>query len=358
MSIYTLLTNLVFQLNCGSQNGTAFLISNSLALTVFHAVKENETYEIILKKNGVEECKAKLHSSINDKYKKLDIALLILDKEIYNEKYLDLAYFDEIAVGTNWISRGYPAAKIVDGDNFIENEENVVNQYLDKLKNGKIDIQLNHDQKWTDYGGFSGSPLIISGKVIGIVNSELIENSASRELYALSFKRIKDLLIETGFFIEKVLVEEVTENIDTVGAREYNELIKYDKRNLPEKLQSVCENISQSRIALYCREQASGKSEINLYDDRDISAIKFRVFEVCQKELLDFVENIPSPELSSNDLDLLIENYVSKAQLAIVDRSRDYRYPLTSNGFMKKIVLDLINDCFLSFDKEGVYGDE
>ena len=51
----------------------------------------------------------------------------------------------------------------------------------------------------------------------------------------------------------------------------------------------------------------------------------------------------------------LIEKFVLKSESAIKDRAKDYRYPLQSKGFMKKIVLDLINDCFLSFDKEGIY---
>jgi len=354
--MHNLLTNLVCQVNCGSQNGTAFIISQYLAITVFHVVKECDTEEIVLKQYGIEVCKATLHDSINDTYKKLDFALLVLNEEIKRDKYLDLGFYDNIQAGTKWISRGYPKAKLIDGENIIEHDDNVVNQHLEHLRNGRIDIQLNHDKKWSSYEGLSGSPLVISNNVIGIINSELCEDSNSKELNALSLKYVQELLIQNEIHTLQHFNSKVdSKGVDVSGAKEYKKLTQYDLRNLPDKLSSVCENINSKKISLYCREQSSGKSEMSLHDDQEISAIKFRVFEVCQRELFDFVQKRNVSTLTVDEIDQLIDNYAKKAEEIISDKSKDYRYSLRSNNFMRKIVLDLINDCFLSFDEEGIY---
>ncbi|AWG25587.1 hypothetical protein [Flavobacterium kingsejongi] len=51
----------------------------------------------------------------------------------------------------------------------------------------------------------------------------------------------------------------------------------------------------------------------------------------------------------------LIEKYTQKACLIIEEKSKDYSYPLKNKDLLKKIVLALINDCYLSFDEKGIY---
>ncbi|MFL0146653.1 hypothetical protein, partial [Tenacibaculum maritimum] len=226
-------------------------------------------------------------------------------------------------------------------------------QHLSYLKSKKIDIELNHNFKWSSYEGISGAPLIVNDKIIGIINSELIEKQESKELCALSIKHLEKILQEKCGIIINDEIE--AKELDTVAKTSYEGLIINDKRNLPEKLQETCTTISDSWVKLYCREHATGKLEINRYKDQDISAIKFRVFEICQRKLMDFVDKNKEEELSRDQIEKLISKFSKKGVKVLKERSTQYNYPVNNKGFMRKIVLDLINDCFLSFDKKGIY---
>jgi hypothetical protein len=347
------LPNLVYQVNCGSKDGTAFLISKKYALTVYHVISEHESNDIRLSQNNELIVKAKIISADIEESKVIDFAILELEEEVLEgTTFLSIAYSTNIKTGTKWISRGYPKSKIDTGENMYQ-DVNTVHQHLSYLKNKKIDIELNHNLKWPSYEGISGAPLIVDGKIIGIINSELIEKQESKELCALSIKYLEKTLQEKCGI--KINCEIESKELDTVAKMSYEELIINDKRNLPEKLQETCTTISDSWVKLYCREHATGKLEINRYKDQDISAIKFRVFEICQRELMGFVEKNKEEELSTDQIENLISKFSKKGVKALKERSTQYNYPVNNKGFMRKIVLDLINDCFLSFDKKGIY---
>lgn len=352
--MFDILTNVVFQLKCGENNGTCFLINKNTAITAYHVIKEHLQQEIILSKNCDEITKAHLHESIDDECKEKDFAILKLDENIEFSEYLEFGLIKKIEVGSKWISRGYPLPKSCNGENILEHDDNSVHQHFSEILDKKIDIELNHNKKWDSYSGMSGAPLLISGKVIGIINSEITSNKTSKELCALSVGSLEKILNFNSIKISEIITICST-HIDVSAATEFGELQTDDKRDLPDKLKDVCKTISDRRVVLYCRELTSGKAEISRYRDQDISAMKYRIFEVCQNELLNFVEKNTKSELEFEDIDRLIELYTLKASLIIEERSKDYNYPLTNKDVLRKIVLDLINECFLSFDEKGIY---
>ncbi|WP_179347664.1 trypsin-like serine protease [Winogradskyella pacifica] len=347
------LTSLVYQINCGTKNGTAFLITKNFALTVYHVVSEHKSQDIKLSQNDKLIVKAKIISDDIEESKVKDFAILELEEEVLNVSFLCLANSTNIKPGTKWTSRGYPKSKMDTGENMYQ-DDNTVHQHLSYLKSRKIDIELNHNLKWSSYEGISGAPLIIDDKIIGIINSELIEKQKSKELCALSIRYLEKILKEK---CEIIINSEIrSKEIDIVAETSYEELIPNDKRNLPEKLKESCTTISDNWINLYCREHASGKLEIERYTDQEIRSIKFVVFEVCQFELLKFVDSNINKELTLEQIEGLINKFIKKGNKAIKDKSSQYRYVANNKTFMRKIVLDLINDCFLSFDKNGIYG--
>lgn len=192
------LRELVIKIECGSKSGTAFFVSKNRALTAYHNVTEYEYNEIICISNSGFKVKAKLSDKITENYKKLDVALLVFDDNFNISQEFSFTNFKEIKSGTNWISRGFPSAKEVTGDNILYGDNNVVNQQLSSLRNDKIDIELEHEKKFSTYAGYSGSPLVINNSIAGIINQELSENGESKELTALSVKFFQDLLIVEG----------------------------------------------------------------------------------------------------------------------------------------------------------------
>lgn len=352
--MFNLLTDAVFQVTCGQYCGTCFLISKRTAVTVYHVIKEHESEEIFLSKNCERIMKANIFKTIDNECKEKDFALLELENDIDLPQYLEFGLINKIETGTKWISRGFPKIKSCHGDNILEHDDNSVNQHFASILDKKIDIELNHNQKWDNYSGMSGAPLFVQGKVVGVINSELTTNYSSRELRALSVRSLSEILKINNILISEDFYYDLN-GYDVAGANDFDELISDDKRDLQEKIRDVCQNISNQRVTLYCRELASGKAEISRYRDQDISAMKYRIFEVCQNELLNFVENNTKSELEVKEIDDLIEIYTNRASIIIEERSKDYKYPLKNRDVLRKIVLDLINDCFLSFDKKGIY---
>ena len=77
-----------------------------------------------------------------------------------------------------------------------------------------------------------------------------------------------------------------------------NALIEKDNKYI--KFLENTEN-NKARLAFSI---ASGKVEVSRHSERVISAMKYRIFEVCQTELMDFVD-------SNEKEDLLIEDIIS-----------------------------------------------
>ncbi|MFK5981398.1 MAG: SMEK domain-containing protein [Flavobacteriaceae bacterium] len=162
--------------------------------------------------------------------------------------------------------------------------------------------------------------------------------------------------------IQQILITEVfphlnvnSKNEDESASKDWDNLEKKDIRNFKDKLLAVNSSIRTARIAMYCREIASGKVELSNYSARDISAMKYRVFEICQKELLNFCDENEKNELSLIEINKLIDNYTEKAFSLIDERAKDYSYPLKNKDSLRKMVLALIDECYLSFDENGIY---
>lgn len=162
--------------------------------------------------------------------------------------------------------------------------------------------------------------------------------------------------------IQQVLINEVIPKIsdnfkieDDSATELWDSLEQKDIRNFKDKLLDVNSNIRDARIEMYCREIASGKVELSNYSEREISAMKYRVFEICQKELLDFCDENEKNELSHTDINNLITNYTEQAYQIIKERTKDYSYPFKNKDTLRKIVLALIDECYLSFDEKGIY---
>lgn len=144
---------------------------------------------------------------------------------------------------------------------------------------------------------------------------------------------------------------------DDWGSDQFGGIVISDTRNLIEKIKAVNETVSERKIKRLCRELALGKSELSSILERDLSAIKYRVFEACQGELVDFVEKDKTESLSTEQVTELIARFTDKAIRIIQVKSKMYKYPILDDDLMQKLVLDLINDCYLSFDEEGIYAE-
>jgi hypothetical protein len=335
------------------EGGTGFLISEKFILTAFHVV--NGCDEIKVTFDNKKEHNVTLHKLIDEDYKKLDIAILELCNSV--DFYEDIEIVDlELTPKKHWISRGYPQAQDVTGTNLVK-DGNIINQQLKNLHENRIDIQLDIGETFSSYSGLSGAPLIVEEKIVGVLNSELSENKIAKQLNAISVKHFKELLEQINIQVIKGKFQ--NKSCDDISANEWEKLsTQDDARNLNDKLQEVCSGIFERKIKLYNKSLTLGKIEQEIYDERDISAVKYVVFEKCQHRLIDFYDtNKDKNELSLDEIKLFLQNYISDAKLIIEDKRKVYNYPTFTDDFVEKIILDLIDECFLSFDEKGIYDD-
>lgn len=114
------LSKLVCRVECGQRKGTAFLISPKLALTAYHVVVEYSDSEINLYFTNEDiQRVAKIKEHSDDRYNKLDIALLELTEEIKRDAFLEFIDKD-INSTDSWLSRGYPKSKQATGNNLTQ----------------------------------------------------------------------------------------------------------------------------------------------------------------------------------------------------------------------------------------------
>ncbi|MEZ9746482.1 trypsin-like peptidase domain-containing protein [Vibrio splendidus] len=191
------LSEIVFKVESEDESindtGTAFLITENLALTAFHVIKNFSDKLITLTKDDMS-YKAMLSKKNTDTYTALDLALLELQVDVPNVDMITFSEHEEIDGGTKWRSRGFPVAKASDGENINENDDNTVNQHKLELNERNVDIFLDHNKKLKNYSGMSGAPLIIDNKIAGVIKADYRENGNSIELNAISVKYFKDLI--------------------------------------------------------------------------------------------------------------------------------------------------------------------
>lgn len=145
---------------------------------------------------------------------------------------------------------------------------------------------------------------------------------------------------------------------DNFGSKKFGEIIITDKRNLMEKILAVNNDFSEVKMKRLRRQLALGKSELEIILERDMSAIKYRLFEECQEVLEDFVDKRIGTVMSTDEIEGLIKKFTDSGIKIIQVKSKMYNYPILDDDLMRKIILDLINECYLSFDKEGLYATE
>ncbi len=218
-------------------------------------------------------------------------------------------------------------------------EENIQGSFVVKEKTNEVIV------------GFSGSGVFKKDgqklSLIGILKSLPEEDFDYKEISCVPIEKILE-------FIQNKNLAKLTFANPLMA--EWNKIKHEDERNLKDKLEDACPKIKKYRVNQYIRQATLGKAEQLIYSEREISTIRYMMFDECQDELMSFIENNEdNNSLTFNDIKNLLENYIKRAKKIIDDKRDEYQYGNFSNDIIKKIILDLIDSCYLSFDEEGIY---
>ncbi|AZA60091.1 trypsin-like serine peptidase [Chryseobacterium indoltheticum] len=204
--------------------------------------------------------------------------------------------------------------------------------------------------------GLSGSgAFLIDGQrylLVGVLKNIKGDDALNDDIKCCCMAKIAPLI---GLEICDLLIDT---SLDNFGSQKFGEIIITDKRNLMEKILAVNSDFSERRMKRLRRQLALGKAELEIIPERDMSAIKYRLFEECQEVLDDFVDANIGTVLTPEQIEDLIKKFTDSGIEIIEVKSKMYKYPIIDDDLMRKIILDLINECYLSFDKEGLYATE
>ncbi|MEJ9255696.1 hypothetical protein [Bacillus wiedmannii] len=213
------------RLICGEEEtdkATVFLISPNRAVTATHALDEHYfgEEEIYLEFLNIdkEPITRKATPIKLSKTPNAPISILELEEPIRSNVYLKF-YNSQVQKDSIYETFGYPVVKWGIGHPVKNNVLRRVTSNMTRPYDW--DIDLGYDSNIEDFSGLSGAPLLVNGKLVGVVLTESVANDKVISLGAISVERIKDILIEAEIPIDEPIIDfsmdeiyELDENMD------------------------------------------------------------------------------------------------------------------------------------------------
>ncbi|MDC9503522.1 MULTISPECIES: hypothetical protein [unclassified Pseudoalteromonas] len=118
-----------------------------------------------------------------------------------------------------------------------------------------------------------------------------------------------------------------------------------DKRNLGDKLMSVCPDFSKQLHGIYSREACTVKIDTN--SGKSFLALKYRVFLACAEYL---ALNAQST-YTQDEIITAIGNMLEKSTATIEALKNDFTYRVSNEVIIKSIIYDLFDECFIALNE-------
>ena len=145
------------------------------------------------------------------------------------------------------------------------------------------------------------------------------------------------------------------DKIDDPTWKQWESLQTSDKRGLFEKIDAVCNDADSLTKGTFSRKAASGMELINSNkEQKSLLSLRYRIFSCCYEVLAGHIKTNGPMKLNKADLNDQVSNLAETAHKKIEELKKDYHYPVSTKDSIEEILLELIDSCFLSFDKAGV----
>lgn len=174
----------IVKITCDEEQGTGFLIAESLIVTAFHVVADSAQINVILFDN--EKVSGELISHDGN----FDIAIIKIEKQC--QEFLPIQS-RTIRYNENWETNGFPYFGQANDLRLVGNVNQIqINERSDFILNSE-DIESDFD-----YSGFSGAPVVLSNKVGGVILQQ-----EDDKLLAISISKIRDYLTDNNIEVEE-----------------------------------------------------------------------------------------------------------------------------------------------------------
>lgn len=291
-----------------------------------------------------------------------DVAYIFIEKQVrldfqpYNINDRESLSMEKIKI------LGYPGIKIDKPIKYAElnctcaawREANIINiRVTDSIESLYVEGKILID-------GMSGGAAYIEQNsniyLIGIISKVVHSNFEYKEISIIPFQIIINHLNEIGIHIcfqqtESVLAD-IIERIDP-GYEEWRKLEGRKDRTYEQKILDVCSEYNERRLKRFSRKIADANLELERLPTRQKAALLYRIFRGANDAQFELVEQ-GIKELSEEEILEWLEEYSKAAQEMIITKSSDYDYPLRNEDLIRNSVIKLIDECYLSFDEEGL----
>lgn len=179
--------------------------------------------------------------------------------------------------------------------------------------------------------------------ILALIMEKLDERQSLAD-YASRFVTTSDVLL----IFKQAESEERTEVLDPV----WTEIKKLeseitDKRNLREKILAVHPNYPEKNIGYLARMACRSKTE-QANGNKSFLSLKYRAYEACEGYICD--TNYKQPATDS-ELDAVLKDFQAAANKSIAELKKDYSYTVSNGETVKGVVMDLLDSCYISLDK-------
>lgn len=130
----------------------------------------------------------------------------------------------------------------------------------------------------------------------------------------------------------------------------FSSLENEDSRNLKDKYKAVSNVITAKTLRRLSRQATNSKLITGAEFGREYVSLRYKVFEIGEE----FIDNLAlnlGKKYSEEELDQIVEEIVSIAEIKISDWKKTYKISINDRHSLKGIVLSLFDDCFLAFDE-------
>ncbi len=152
--------------------------------------------------------------------------------------------------------------------------------------------------------------------------------------------------------VELIFKKAESEEVDLATDPTWMELQKIekeitDKRNLKEKIISVCPDYADKKIQHLARLACRSKLEQESHNKNFLS-LKYRTYEACSDYFFENKNKISSEK----DIDDALKSLKSASKKSIEELKKEYKYTVANSHAVDGIVMDLFDGCFIAFDED------
>lgn len=128
----------------------------------------------------------------------------------------------------------------------------------------------------------------------------------------------------------------------------------FDGRNIDSKIKDVSPDYDDAAFEIFARKIGSIKNQLRKVQHQERGAYLYRVFEACEEQLIRVVhkqtqQSVVEPVVVDDWINMLV--HIATAHLE--DWGKDYHYPFKSKNAVRDTIYELINSCYLAFDRRN-----